>query len=88
MVEESYLRKLIAKTSALRKKVKYKSINTDECDVTYMATKKKSFVGMKQGYAKQLSGIENGIKESAKIRANCKDYLKLFTEIRREKSFK
>lgn len=78
MVEESYLRELISKISALRKKVKYKSINTSDCVVAYIPTKKKSFVGMKQGYAEQLSGIENSIKESAKIRANCKDYLKLF----------
>lgn len=78
MVDESYLRELISKISALRKKVKYKSINTSDCVVIYMPTKKKSFVGMKQGYAEQLFRIENGIKESAKIRANCKDFLKLF----------
>lgn len=78
MVKESYLRKLVMRTSALRKKVKYKSINLQECDITYMPTKKKSFVGMKQGYAEQLFRIENGIKESVKIRANCKDYLKMF----------
>ncbi len=78
MVDESYLRELISKISTLRKKVKYKPVNPDECVVTYMPTKKKSFVGMKQGYAEQLFRIENGIKESEKIRANCKDFLKLF----------
>lgn len=78
MVKESYLQELISKISTLRKKMKYKFINPSDCVVTYMLTKKKSFVGMKQGYAEHLFKIENGIKESVKIRANCKDYLKLF----------
>lgn len=78
MVDEGYLRNLITQTCNIRRKAKYKPINLDECVVTYMATKKKSFVGMKSGYAEQLFRIENGIKESEKIRANCKDYLKIF----------
>lgn len=78
MVDEKYLRNLIKNVSALGKKVRYKPVNPDDCVITYMATKKKSFVGMKSGYAEQLFRIENGIKESEKIRANCKDYLKIF----------
>ncbi|MDE7400218.1 MAG: hypothetical protein K2N06_11925 [Oscillospiraceae bacterium] len=54
MVDEGYLRELIAKILALRKRVKYNPIDPNECDVTYMPTKKKSFVGMKSGYAEQL----------------------------------
>ena len=78
MVDEEYLRNLNARTENIRRKVKYKPVNPDDCVITYMATKKKSFVGMKSGYAEQLFRIENGIKESEKIRANCKDYLKIF----------
>lgn len=78
MVDEKYLQKLIKNVSALRKKVSHSPIDPNECVVTYMATKRKSFVGMKSGYAEQLFRIENGIKESEKIRANCKDYLKIF----------
>lgn len=78
MVDEKYLRSLIAQIRKISRKAKYKPVNPDDCVITYMATKKKSFVGMKSGYAEQLFRAENGIKESAKIRANCKDYLKIF----------
>ena len=74
----NYLQELLAHVSIIKNKVKYKAIIPDSFSVTYMATKKESFIGKKSGYAEQLLRIEKGIKESEKIRANCKDYLKIF----------
>lgn len=80
MVEVKYLQDLLVHVSVVRKKQNYKSIIPNDCVITYIATKKESFVGIKSGYAEQLFRTKKGIKESEKIRANCKDYLKIFRD--------
>ncbi|MEG0366324.1 MAG: hypothetical protein RR585_05785 [Coprobacillus sp.] len=76
--DKKYLHKLIKQVLALRNKVDYQSIDLDKCEITYMATKNQSFIGIRSGYAEQLLRMEKGIKESHKIRSNCGNYLKIY----------
>lgn len=75
---KKYLNKLIKQVSKIRKETLYKNIDLDKCEITYMATKNQSFIGIRNGYAEQLLRIKKGIKESKKIRSNCGNYLKIY----------
>ena len=75
---ESYkhLDKLIDKTNALRKKIKYCEIDITDCVFSYMPTKKTSFIGYKEGYSDILIRNQKGMKESDKISSSAKNFLK------------
>ncbi len=76
MVNFNYLDTLIKEVNDLRKKVVFQEIDISSCAFSYMPTKKTSFVGYKQGYYDKLVQVQNGMKESDKIRASVKKYLK------------
>lgn len=78
MIETGYLQELLMCVSAIKENIKYRAMIPDDCVITYLATKRNSFAGMKSGYSEQLFRIEKGLKESKKIRANCKNYLKIY----------
>ena len=80
MVEEKYLEKLNKKCNKLRSKFKYSMIDEANCIISYLPTKKTSFIGYKKGYYEQLLLQKNGLKESQKLRAGCKNYLQIFRE--------
>ena len=77
MIEKEYLDRIIVSVNELRAKVQYKQIDTECCDVSFMATRKISFVGYKQGYSEQLIRSEKGIKETPKVRSNCTYYKRI-----------
>ena len=77
MTDYSYLDGLINEVKELRSKTAFNEIDITKCGLSYMPTKKTSFVGFKQGYSDYLIKIQNGIKETEKIRSTTKDYLRL-----------
>ena len=77
MTDYSYLDALINEVKELRRKTSFIEIDTSKCGISYMPTKKTSFIGYKQGYSDYLIKIQKGIKETEKIRSTTKDYLKL-----------
>ena len=81
MADYSYLDILINEVKELRNKTEFIEIDTSKCGISYMPTKKTSFVGYKQGYSDYLTKIQKGIKETEKIRSTTKDYLKLIKNV-------
>ena len=78
IVDYNYLNKLIEEVNSFRKQIAFLHSSTAECMVSYMPTKKTSFIGYKQGYNDIWNREQNGMKESDKIRTTVKDYLKYF----------
>lgn len=76
MEDYSYLDILINEVKELRSKINFFEIDILKCSISYMPTKKTSFVGFKQGYSDLLVKIQTGMKESDKLRSSTKDYLK------------
>ena len=76
MTDYSYLDNLISEVNELRSKMNFCKIDITKCEISYMPTKKTSFVGFKQGYSEQLIKIQNGMRESDKLRSTTKDYLR------------
>ncbi len=76
MKDYTYLTKLIQDVNLLRKQTKYHKIDIANCNFSYMATKKTSFVGYKQGYSDIFHRNQKGVKESDKLRSTTKNYLK------------
>ena len=77
MANYKHLSKLIEESNLLRNQIKYCEIDLTDCIISYMPTKKTSYVGFKQGYSDILTRTQKGINESDKIRSNTKDFLKL-----------
>ena len=80
MIEEKYLMDINLKCNELRSKIVYTTISEKECNIFYLPTKQTSFIGYLKGYYEQFQKISNGIKESDKLRANCKNYLKIYKD--------
>lgn len=76
MTDYSYLDVLINEVEELRGRIKFSEIDITKCGISYMPTKKISYVGIKQGYSDHQVRIQNGIKETEKIRSTTKNYLK------------
>ncbi len=76
MQDYGYLDVLINEVKELRNKTNFRKIDISKCGISYMPTKKTSFVGLKQGYSDYMIKMQNGMKESDKIRSTTKDYLK------------
>lgn len=55
MTDYSYLDVLINEVKELRSKTSFIKIDTSKCGISYMPTKKTSFVGYKQGYSDYLT---------------------------------
>lgn len=51
MTDYGYLDVLINKVNELRGKIKFSEIDITKCGISYMPTKKISYVGLKQGYS-------------------------------------
>lgn len=78
MIDENYLICINQKCNKLRSEFKYSEITEANCSITYLPTKKTSFLGYKRGYYEQVQLQINGLKETNKLRPNCKNYLKIF----------
>ncbi len=76
MVDFNYLDKLITEVNDLRNKVGFYEVDTSSCSFSYMPRKKTTFVGYKQGHYDNLVREQKGMKESDKLRATAKDYLR------------
>ncbi len=77
MIDYGYLDSLINNVQKLRKQIEFREIDVTKYLVSYMTTKKTSFVGYKEGYFDYLVRNQKGIKESDKIRATTKNYHKV-----------
>ena len=80
MIQQSDLENLIKIVNQERVSHKFKILVESDYRISYIPTKKTSFVGYKQGYAELLYREQKGIKESEKMRANTKNYLKVFRD--------
>ena len=76
MIDYDYLDVLINEVNKLREARSYCEIDTTKYSVSYIPTKKTSFVGFKQGYSDYLVRNEKSMKEADKIRSTTKDFLK------------
>ena len=77
-VDKKYLKKLLKETNKLRKNFAFKEINKDECSVVYLPIKSETFGCFCEGLSNQYKRQIKNIKYSDKIRANCKNYLKIY----------
>ena len=76
MIDYGYLDVLIDEVKELRERINFCILDITKCGISYMPTKKTSFVGFKQGYSDQLIKTQKGMKESDKLRSTTKDYLR------------
>lgn len=80
MLDKKYLNDLIENCNKLREKYVFFNLENSECIVSYMPTKKRSFVGYKHGDYEVIMQQKYKMKENSMIRANCKNYIKLFRD--------
>jgi hypothetical protein len=80
MIRKSYLIKLNQKCNKLCSEIKYSILNKENYSVSYLPTKGTSFLGYKRGFFEQFQLQTKGLKESEKIRTNCKSYLEIFRD--------
>ncbi len=63
MQDYGYLDVLINEVKELRSKTNFRKIDISKCGISYMPTKKTSFVGLKQGYSDYMIKMQNGMKK-------------------------
>lgn len=80
MIDESYLIKLIHECNELRKNTCFIKLDTDSLKISYMPKKNQEFIGYLQGYYEMFRRKKYKITENDSLRANCKNYLKIFRE--------
>ncbi len=78
MVGKIYLKKLLKKVNNLRKKTKFKEIDKSDCSVVYLPKKSEWATCFCEGLSSQHKRQIKNIKYTDKIRANCKNYLKIY----------
>lgn len=69
---------LIKECEEIREKIQYKDIFEFGYDKYYLSARDIPFMGYFQGYFEQSLKKNKKIKESDKIRANCKNYLEIY----------
>lgn len=74
-----YLQKLLQEVSELREMIKYHELNEDDYDeISYIANKNDTTIGVQEGLSRELSCIRYKLKEKGSIRKDCKYYCKLY----------
>ena len=71
---------LVKECKVIREKVKYKNVFESGYDKFYLSSKNVPFVGYFQGYFIQIQQKNKRIKETDKLRANCKNYLEIYRD--------
>ncbi len=66
---------LINEWKDIKDQVHFKNLNENDYAKSYLSNKNQSFIGYHQGYFDQHQRNSLKIKETPKIRANCKNYL-------------
>lgn len=79
-IDIEYLDKLTKDCQEIKKKIQYRNILLDNLTISYLVTKNHSFIGYHQGYYEQIVQHQYKLKESAKIRANSKNYLEIYRD--------
>ena len=69
---------LIKDCKEIREKIQYKDVFECGYDKSYLPAKDIPFVGYFQGYFEQFQQKNKKIKETDKLRANCKNYLEIY----------
>lgn len=78
--EKEYLETLIRTANKKFEQFEYSEINDTSCDIFYMPTKKESYIGLQLGLSEQARLLKRNIKESAKLRSDCKNYIKILKQ--------
>ncbi len=71
---------LVKKCKEIREKVQYRDLFENGYDRFYLSAKDIPFVGYFQGYFAQVQRKKHKIKESDKLRSNCKNYLEIYRD--------
>lgn len=79
-VSKRYLRELMVSVNDLCDKTKYKEIDMTGCSFSFMATKKVTFIGLREGYSEQIVRNDKKIKEVPKVRSDCQNYNKIIRD--------
>ena len=75
-IDYEHLNKLVETTNYIREEIVFQEIDISQCIISYMPTKKTSFIGFKEGYSDYLICKEKGMKHSDKVNTTTKNYLK------------
>ena len=78
--EKDYLKLLIQTVNKKYEQFEYAEIDESSCDIFYMPTKKENYVGLQMGLSEQARLLKCNIKETTKIRSNCKNYIKILKQ--------
>lgn len=76
--DKDYLKNLIEETEQKFEEFTYPELDLMSASVTYISTKKRNFMGLKVGLDGLAEMKRYKVKESDKIRSNCKFYNKFF----------
>ena len=79
-IKEDSFAGLAKECKVIREKVKYKNVFENGYDKYYLSSKNVPFVGYFQGYFIQIQQKNKRIKETNKLRANCKNYLEIYRD--------
>lgn len=80
MVEKEYLKELIKKVNNLRKRTKFETIDKSNYSIVYLPIKTEILTCLFEGLSTQYRRQLKNIKYKDKIRANCKNYLKIYKD--------
>ncbi len=75
-----YLKQIITQTNALREEFTYREIIPEECDITYISTKKKTDTGLLNGLRIKHFCEQNKLTERSSIRSNATAYEKIYRQ--------
>ena len=75
---KEYLVSLIQTTEQKYENFRYSDIDLSACELSFMATKKQHFIGLKLGISEQVRMLKYKIHESNKLRSDCKYYNKIY----------
>lgn len=83
-MDYNYLNSLIFKVNELRKQIGFYEIDIASCSISYMPTKKTSFIGFKEGYGDVFTRNQKSMRQSDKLRSTTKGYLRFIKNINGE----
>lgn len=75
---KEYLFSLLQAANEKYENFRHSDIDLSTCDLSFMATKKQHFIGLRLGISEQVRMLEYKIHESNKLRSDCKFYYKIY----------
>lgn len=74
--DKEYLKNLIQEVNDKFSQFEYREIPENDCVISYIPTKKLSYVGLQSGLSEQIRMKNNNLQKNVKLRSNCKNYVR------------